>query len=58
MICIIAFYKFVSLPAYKELKEDLKTKMIELEIKGTILLASEGINSTISGTEENIEIFI
>lgn len=54
---IAAFYRFVSLPDF----EALKTPMLEFcnshEIKGTILLAGEGINATISGTEENINAY-
>lgn len=57
MICIATFYRFVSLPDYRDLKERLYKKMLDFEIKGTILLASEGINSTISGIEANIDLF-
>lgn len=54
-IVIAAFYRFVPLPDYEALREPLKAFCIEHELKGTILLAAEGINSTISGTRENMD---
>ena len=51
---VIAFYKFVSLPDYEELREPLLKVCKENEIKGTILLAPEGINGTIVGLPEGI----
>jgi UPF0176 protein len=53
-IVVAAFYKFVSLPNYAELKDPIKDFLLANQIKGTVLLASEGINSTISGTREGI----
>jgi UPF0176 protein len=53
-ILTIAFYKFVELPDFKELKGPLLARCEALGIKGTILLAAEGINGTIAGTPENI----
>ena len=46
---IAAFYKFVELPDFAELKAPLLACCEANEVKGTILLASEGINSTIAG---------
>jgi UPF0176 protein len=52
---IAALYQFTALPDYEALQPSL-LKMCELlEIKGTILLAQEGINGTISGTHEAID---
>ena len=56
-IVVSSFYRFVSLPDYKELREKLLDICGQLQLKGTILLASEGINSTISGSRENIDLF-
>lgn len=53
-IVIIAFYHFVYLDDYEKIKEPLKEFCIQQNLKGTILLAREGINSTISGKRENI----
>lgn len=51
---IIAFYKFTPFPDYKEMQPILLAWCKEHGIKGTILLASEGINGTVSGKHENI----
>jgi len=48
-------YRFVDLPNYKELRQPLLDKMLENDVRGTLLLASEGINGTVSGTEASIE---
>ena len=52
---IIAFYKFASLDDYHQLREELLAFCKERGILGTILLASEGINATISGSREAID---
>jgi UPF0176 protein len=44
-----AFYKFVELPDYAELRAPLLACCQANDVKGTILLATEGINSTIAG---------
>jgi UPF0176 protein len=44
-----AFYKFVDLPDFTALKAPLLACCEENQVKGIILLASEGINSTIAG---------
>jgi len=51
------FYKFVPLPDYRELRTPLRNVCIDLNLIGTILLAPEGINSTIAGHEENMAAF-
>jgi UPF0176 protein len=48
-------YKFVSLENFKELRQPLLEVMLQNQIKGTLLLASEGINGTISGPREGID---
>jgi len=47
---VVAFYHFTNLHDYKNLKSPLLDMCELLGIKGTILLASEGINGTIAGT--------
>ena len=44
-----ALYKFVSLPDYKSLQEPILNACESNHIKGTLLLAEEGINGTIAG---------
>lgn len=54
MFLTAALYKFVSLPDYADLREPLLAVCEENGIKGTLLLAAEGINGTISGPEAGI----
>ena len=49
-----ALYKFVSLPNYAALQANIHAACVAHHIKGTILLANEGINGTIAGLPENI----
>ena len=54
-IVIAALYHFVSLEDYKELRQPLLDVMLENDVKGTLLLASEGINGTVAGTQLSID---
>jgi UPF0176 protein len=56
-IVITTFYKFIDLPNFELIKEQLRIYCVEKNLKGTILLASEGINATISGLREDIDSF-
>jgi UPF0176 protein len=49
-----ALYKFVSLPDYQTLQKPTLAYCVERNIKGTLLLALEGINGTIAGKAEDI----
>lgn len=49
-----ALYKFVELPDFAELKAPLLTCCDDNQVKGTILLAEEGINGTIAGSAPNV----
>jgi UPF0176 protein len=52
---VCALYKFVTLNDFKEMREPLCQFMQQHQIKGTILLACEGINGTISGARHAID---
>jgi len=52
---VAALYKFVSLPDYQNIAPRLKARCDELGLKGTLLLAEEGINGTVSGSREAID---
>ncbi len=54
-LTVAAFYKFVRLPDFRELKSLLLQFCQEKALKGTIILAPEGINGTIVGTRQGIE---
>ncbi len=51
---IAALYKFVELPDFEQLREPLYQFCEQHGVKGTLLLAREGINGTISGPESGI----
>jgi UPF0176 protein len=57
-ILLAAMYKFVRLPDYEALRPIYKQRMLDADIRGTILLAEEGINGTISGTPEAVHAFL
>jgi UPF0176 protein len=52
---VATFYRFVDLPDYRDKQQELQKYCQEQAIRGTILLASEGINGTIAGTPKAIE---
>lgn len=52
---IVAFYHFVALDDYRELKSPLLQLCQSQGIKGSILLASEGVNGTVSGCRNGID---
>jgi UPF0176 protein len=54
-IVVAALYKFVSLPDYQELRQPLLDHCLTQGIKGTLLLASEGINGTVAGSRGAID---
>lgn len=56
-IVIAALYHFANLPDCKVLQPQIKQKMIDLGIKGTILATPEGLNGTISGERPDIDAF-
>ncbi len=51
---IAALYKFVGLPDFRELQQPLLDFCNTRQIKGTLLLAHEGINGTVAGTRQAI----
>ena len=51
---VAALYKFVALPDYKRLRQPLLSRCLSAQVKGTLLLAHEGINGTISGPESGV----
>ena len=55
MITICALYKFAKLDDFEAMQQPLKDLMVSLGARGTILLAREGINGTICGSQAAIE---
>ncbi|ATC94642.1 oxygen-dependent tRNA uridine(34) hydroxylase TrhO [Pseudoalteromonas tunicata] len=52
---VCALYKFTALPNFELLRQPLHDVMEQNEVRGTLLLASEGINGTISGLRAGID---
>ncbi|GKQ52476.1 rhodanese-related sulfurtransferase [Bradyrhizobium sp. Ce-3] len=55
---VAAFYQFAALPDFRTLREPLRAFCAGLDLKGSVLLAHEGINGTIAGTGEAIDGFV
>lgn len=56
-IRVATFYKFADLTDYRQLRANWLRECQALSIKGTILLAPEGINGTIAGTDAALTSF-
>lgn len=54
-IVVAALYKFVALPDYVALRQPLLDTLTAHGIRGTLLLAEEGINGTVSGSRAAID---
>lgn len=54
----ISCYKFVPLPDAEQLRDQLHAKAVAAGLKGTILLAEEGINFFLAGTAEAVRSFV
>src|SRR5690606_15495311 len=54
-IVVAALYKFASLPDYREMQKPLLEICNTHQIKGTLLLAQEGINGTVAGSRQDID---
>lgn len=54
-IVVAALYKFVTLPDYREKREPLLQRCLDLGVRGTLLLAEEGINGTVAGSRDAID---
>lgn len=52
---VATFYKFVNLPDFAEKQAIIREFCQKNQIKGTILLAAEGINGTIAGSRQGID---
>ena len=50
-----ALYHFASLPDYRELRQPLLDRCLAAGLRGTLLLAAEGINGTVAGPRAGIE---
>lgn len=54
-VVVCALYKFTALEDYERLREPLLALMNEQGVRGTLLLAHEGINGTIAGSRTGVD---
>src|SRR5712671_6151558 len=57
-IKVAAFYQFAALPDFRALREPLRAICAGLALKGSVLLAHEGINATLAGSAAAIDALI
>lgn len=55
---IILFYNYVQIDNPKKLREEQFNLCVGLNLKGRVIVAEEGINATLEGTNENIEKYL
>lgn len=55
MFVVAALYQFKDWPNFSEAKEELTLLCSKHKVKGTLLLAAEGINGTIAGPRQGID---
>jgi UPF0176 protein len=55
---VAALYQFAALPDFRGLREPLRALCVELGLKGSILLAAEGINGTVAGSDKGIDALV
>ena len=54
----IAGYRFVDIPDRDDLRQPFRDICSKLDLKGTILIANEGINFFLSGTQDSIDDYL
>ncbi|XP_052197517.1 rhodanese-like domain-containing protein 7 [Diospyros lotus] len=54
-LVVVSFYKFADFPDHADLRKPLKDLCQRLRVSGGIILAPEGINGSICGTQESVE---
>lgn len=52
---VCALYKFVRLDNHESLRQPLLDLMLATRVRGTLLLATEGVNGTIAGSRESVD---
>lgn len=57
-LTVAAFYQFAALPDFRELREPLRAICAGLRLKGSVLLAHEGINGTLAGEPAAIDALV
>lgn len=55
---VATFYHFFKVLDVEQAKTDLESLAKEFDIRGLVILASEGLNTTVAGSDENLELFL
>jgi UPF0176 protein len=55
---VAAFYQFTRLPDFRALRQPLRALCAGLELKGSVLLAAEGINGTLAGAAPGVDALV
>lgn len=54
-VVVAALYRFARFPEFETYRQPLQDCLLAAEVRGTLLLAAEGINGTIAGTRAGID---
>lgn len=54
-VVVAALYRFTPFPDFADFRDPLLQRMADLQVRGTLLLAPEGINGTIAGSRAGID---
>lgn len=54
-VVVSTFYQFAALADFRALRDPLHEELLRQDVRGTVLLASEGINGTIAGSRAGID---
>lgn len=55
---VLLYYKYIKIDEAQKVRDEQKALCQELDLKGRIIVADEGINGTVEGTKENTEKYI
>src|SRR5689334_21276615 len=58
MFVVATFYHFFDFTDFAAQRKTLLAEMKRLEIKGSLLIAAEGMNGTLSGARQAIDLFL
>jgi UPF0176 protein len=54
-VLVAAFYRFAALDGLPQLRAELQALAAAQAVRGTVLLAAEGVNGTIAGPDAGVE---
>tara|TARA_Y100000588_G_C14193142_1_gene898945 strand:+ start:472 stop:1467 length:996 start_codon:yes stop_codon:yes gene_type:complete len=54
-VVVAALYRFAKFPDFESFREPLQELMLKKQVRGTLLLAAEGINGSIAGSRDAID---